>query len=70
MGIILTSICTPPPPNCPIGAAEHCCICIRGRAFVERSFTCVWPQLPWPWGMLFMQCKQLSPPPPLISTHP
>ena len=24
-------------------SAEHCCICIPGRACVERFVTCVWP---------------------------
>ena len=28
-----------------VGAAKHCCICIPGRACVERSLTCV-PPLP------------------------
>ena len=35
---------TPPPPQEHlIGTAEHCCICIPGRACVERSLTCVRP---------------------------
>ena len=48
-----------------VRTAEHCCICIPGRACVERSLTCVQP----PGGrgpkkFVCLKSPQISAPPP------
>ena len=49
------------------GTAEHCCMCIPGRAGVERSLTCVRPSSPPPSPHLTSPPSPPLPSPPLTS---